>query len=208
MPPVMGELRSDDMSETADGLVTRLRNPVTGSWVEMKPPVPLAAVIPRGAGTFAERFERWCAAAWDLGHCDPQSAEAGALGWDTGPSTFPAFGATALQAMDETARLCAAQQAREMAHGTPMPSPDEAARAEFERERAGTVETEINGWPVRVPSGGAAGTPLTGAFHQHVPGGPFRAGTACAPSREGGMCGCGEDSGKDSGPCLQRECDC
>ena len=79
-----------DIRHATDGdSVTHLRNTVTLSWVEMKPPVPFAALVDRGEGCFWHRFDAWCVAVWNLGHCDPPELSAGPVmagrgGWLTG----------------------------------------------------------------------------------------------------------------------------
>lgn len=73
-----------------DSSGTHLRNPVTMSWVEMIPPVPLEALVYQEPGDFWRRFGDWCMAAFQLGHCDPSRCEAGPLlngngGWIVEP---------------------------------------------------------------------------------------------------------------------------
>ena len=56
---------------------THLRSPMTLEWVEMKPPVPIAAFVYQQAGDFWHRFGDWCKAAWDVGRCIPAELTAG-----------------------------------------------------------------------------------------------------------------------------------
>lgn len=71
------DLTTDARWNDDHSAATHLRSPMTLTWVEMRPPVPMEALVIRAPGDFWTRFGALCRAAWDLGRCDPVVLEAG-----------------------------------------------------------------------------------------------------------------------------------